>query len=181
VAEPLVESVPTVIVKLALVDPAETVADPGTVNSGLLLDKLTTTPPLGAAAESVTPHEVDVFEPRMEGHSEKPVTVGKGAATINPKLFDVTPLSDAVMFAEPTPTPAANPVPLIVAAPVLEELHVTWLVILAVELLLYVPVAVHWVVAPVVIEADPQVTAIDVSVGEAAACSWIVKLWEVLL
>lgn len=77
-AEPLVESVPTVIVKLALVDPAETVADPGTVNSGLLLDKLTTTPPLGAAAESVTPHEVDVFEPRAEGHSEKPVTVGAG-------------------------------------------------------------------------------------------------------
>ena len=44
----------TAAVKLALVAPAGTVMDEGTVTALLLLDRLTASPPLPAAAESVT-------------------------------------------------------------------------------------------------------------------------------
>ena len=66
VAEPAAEIVPAEAVKLALADPAPTVTDPGTVSSGLLLDKLTTAPPLGAAADSNTVHVVDWPEFRLD-------------------------------------------------------------------------------------------------------------------
>jgi hypothetical protein len=95
------------------------------------------------------------------------IEVSAGAVTVNPKLFDVIPLSEAVMLAEPTATPAASPEPLIVAAAVLEELHVTWLVMLAVELLLYVPVAVNCSLPPFVIELFGAVIAMEVSATAA--------------
>jgi hypothetical protein len=44
----------TVAVKLAVVDPAATATDAGTVTAELLLARLTANPPLGAAAFSVT-------------------------------------------------------------------------------------------------------------------------------
>jgi hypothetical protein len=44
----------TVAVKLAVVDPAATVTEAGTVTAELLLARLTANPPLGAAAFSVT-------------------------------------------------------------------------------------------------------------------------------
>lgn len=50
-----VEETPTAVaVKVALADPAGTVTATGTVTAGLLLDRLTGTPPPEAAAESVT-------------------------------------------------------------------------------------------------------------------------------
>jgi hypothetical protein len=56
---------------------------------------------------------------------------------------------------------------LIVAAAVLEERHVTWLVMLAVELSLYVPVAVNCSLPPFVIDPFGAIIAIDVNVGGA--------------
>lgn len=43
--------------KLAVVAPAATVTEAGTVTAALLLDRLTTVPPLGAAGLTVTVHE----------------------------------------------------------------------------------------------------------------------------
>jgi hypothetical protein len=100
VAEPAIENVPAIAAKLALVDPAETVTDPGTVSSELLLEpRLTTAPPLGAAAESDTLQVVDCPELRLNVRQLRADTVGNcvGAVTVNPKLFDVTPLSEAAM------------------------------------------------------------------------------------
>jgi hypothetical protein len=67
-------------VKPALVDPADTVTEPGTVsNDPLLEDKLTTAPPLGAAAERLTVQDVDCPELRLLGLHVTAVTVGNGA------------------------------------------------------------------------------------------------------
>lgn len=55
----------TVAVNPAVVDPAGTVTDPGTVTAPLLLDKLTASPPVPAAAESVTV-QASLPEPVME-------------------------------------------------------------------------------------------------------------------
>jgi hypothetical protein len=95
------------------------------------------------------------------------IEVSVGAVTVNPKLFDVTPLSEAAMLVDPAPTPVASPVPLIVATPVFDDLHVTWLVMLAVELSLYVPAAVNCSLPPFVIDPFGAIIAIDVNVGGA--------------
>jgi hypothetical protein len=60
-----VETAETVAEKLALVAPAATVRDAGTVTSVLLLDRLTESPPLAAAALRVTV-QVSVPAPVME-------------------------------------------------------------------------------------------------------------------
>ena len=62
------------------------------------------------------------------------IEVSAAAVTVRANVFEVTPLSDAVMFELPTPAPVARPVDEMVAAAVLEEFHVTVLVMLAVEL-----------------------------------------------
>ena len=54
VADPLVVIVPAVAVNVALVAPAGTVTDAGTVISALLLESVTTMPPVGAACLRVT-------------------------------------------------------------------------------------------------------------------------------
>jgi hypothetical protein len=54
-----------------------------------------------------------------------------------------TPLKDAVIVVVPAAMPVARPAEVIVAAAVFDELHVTELVIFAVEPLLYVPVAAN--------------------------------------
>jgi hypothetical protein len=84
VAEPAVEIVPAVAKKLALVDPAVTVTDAGTVSSEVLLNNVTTAPPLGAAAESETLQEVDWPELKLAMLHATPVNVGSaGAETTN--------------------------------------------------------------------------------------------------
>jgi hypothetical protein len=55
----------TVAVNPALVAPAGTVTDAGTVTALLLLERLTASPPVPAAAESVTVH-ASVPEPVMD-------------------------------------------------------------------------------------------------------------------
>jgi hypothetical protein len=63
------------------------------------------------------------------------IEVKGGGVTVKLKELEVIPLSDAEMVVDPAPTPVARPVlePM-VAKPVLEEFHVTWVVILATEL-----------------------------------------------
>jgi len=61
------EIVPAVAVKVTVVAPAATVTELGTANALLLLERLTTVPPLGAASESVTVQVVDVPEPTLVG------------------------------------------------------------------------------------------------------------------
>jgi len=63
--------------------------------------------------------------------------------TVNPKVLDVTPLNDAVIFEVPVPTPVARPVAEMVATPAAEDAHVTWAEMFEVELSLNVPVAVN--------------------------------------
>ncbi len=55
----------TLAMKFALVAPAATVTDPGTVTSELLLESATANPPLGAAAFNVAV-QLSVAEPVME-------------------------------------------------------------------------------------------------------------------
>ena len=62
------------------------------------------------------------------------IEVSVAVVTVSAKVFEVTPLNEAVMFELPTATPVARPVVEMVAAAVLEEFQVTVLVMLAVEL-----------------------------------------------
>jgi len=78
----------------------------------------------------------------------------------------VTPDRDAVILVVPAATPVAKPPADIVAAPVLELFQVTCVVMFAVELSEYVPIAVNCSVCPAVRLAGASgVTAIEVSVG----------------
>jgi hypothetical protein len=61
----------------------------------------------------------------------------------------------------PVPTPVANPVVLIIATEVLEELQVTEFVRFCVLPSLYVPVAVNCCVPPFAIDGFAGVTIID--------------------
>jgi hypothetical protein len=65
------------------------------------------------------------------------------AVTVNMKLFEVMPLSVAVMPVEPAAIPLARPPALIAATEVLEELHVTEFVRFWVEPSLNAPIAVN--------------------------------------
>jgi hypothetical protein len=70
-----------VAVKLALVEPAATVTEPGTVSSEPLLeDKLIEAPPLGAAAERLTMQDVNCPELRLLELHVIPVNVGNEGA-----------------------------------------------------------------------------------------------------
>src|ERR1700684_1770615 len=80
-------------------------------------------------------------------------------------MFDVTLLSVAVMFVEPTPVTVARPVDAIVAAAVFEDVHVTCVVRVCVVLSLEVPTALYCCVSPSATVADAGVTAIDCSVA----------------
>ena len=65
-----VVTVVVVAVNLTDVAPLPTLADCGTVSTGLLLFNATDIPPLGAALVSATEHVVDVFCPRVLGVQE---------------------------------------------------------------------------------------------------------------
>lgn len=80
--------------------------------------------------------------------------------TVRVAVLLVTPLKVAVMELLPVATPVAKPAELMVATDVLEELHVTLLVISAVDESEYVPVAVYCCVADTAAVAVAGVTAI---------------------
>ena len=78
---------------------------------------------------------------------------------------EVTPVKLAVILLVPVPTPVANPAALIVATVVVAEFHITWLVMFAVVVSLYVPVAVNCCVLPLEIDGLTGVIAMDFNVA----------------
>lgn len=77
---------PVVTVKLAVFDPAATVTFAGTVAAALLLERLTTTPPVGAVLRIVTV-PVEVLPPTTDvGRSVRPVT--GGALMVNVAVWE---------------------------------------------------------------------------------------------
>ncbi len=59
--------VPVVALKLAVVAAAATVTEAGTVSEVLLLDRVTSAPPAGAAFVRVTVQALVELDPRLEG------------------------------------------------------------------------------------------------------------------
>jgi hypothetical protein len=104
----------------------------------------------------------------VAGVTEIAVTV-LAAAVIVSTAVPLTPLRDAVMFVDPAATPVATPVALIVAADLLPDTHVAVDVTFAVELSLYVAVAVNCCVTPTAMLGVAGVTEIPVIVFVAAA------------
>ena len=81
----------------------------------------------------------------------------------------VLPFTDpcvALIVELPPATPVARPVELIVATPLLEDDHVTWLEMFWVELSLNVPVATNCCVEPEAIAGFAGVTVIEFNVAE---------------
>ena len=63
-----------VALKVAVVDPAATVTDAGTVSEALLLASVTLDPPAGAVWVNVTVHVLTALCPRLVGLHAKPET-----------------------------------------------------------------------------------------------------------
>lgn len=61
------DMVPAMAWKLAVVAPAATVTEAGTVKALLLSESVTTVPPVGAASDSVTVQVVEAPEPTVVG------------------------------------------------------------------------------------------------------------------
>jgi hypothetical protein len=98
---------------------------------------------------------------------EAMVLVGAGACTVSDEL-PVMPLRVAVMVAEPAVRAEARPAGVTVATAALDEVHVTDVETFAVELSLYVAVAMSCCVAPTAMLATGGVTARDVRVFAGA-------------
>ena len=63
--------------KPAMVAPANTVTDGGTVNTGVLLDSLINAPPVSAGLVSVTVHALVALGPRLAGtHASEDISTG---------------------------------------------------------------------------------------------------------
>jgi len=69
-------------VKFAVVAPAATVTDAGTVSAALFEESPTGEPPAGAARVRVTVHEVVPLEATELGEHDKPETAGAGGVTV---------------------------------------------------------------------------------------------------
>ena len=70
--------------KVALVEPAATVTDAGTVNAVELLESETTSPPVGAACESVTVQVDCVPELRDVGLQDRVLSEGQMTLKVAP-------------------------------------------------------------------------------------------------
>jgi len=94
----LLEAVPAVAVKLAVVEPLETVTDPGTLSVAALLVSVTAAPPAPAAFDSVTT-QVDVPpEPRLVGAHVSDVKAGSVVTSDNDCVWEL-PFNEAVTIA----------------------------------------------------------------------------------
>ena len=78
----MLDTVPAVAVKFAVVAPAVTVIEAGTVSAALFEESPTEAPPVNAARESVTV-QVDVPPDATElGEHDTPDTAGAGGVTV---------------------------------------------------------------------------------------------------
>ena len=104
-------TVPVEILNAALTDPAATVTDAGAVNIGApLFVNVTTAPPAGAAADSVTVHEVLAFEDNVVAVQLNPPTPVAGCSdslAVAEDPFNVA-VRIAVWFASTVPVEILN-------------------------------------------------------------------------
>jgi hypothetical protein len=78
----LLDTVPAVAVKLAVVAPATTVTEAGTGSAALFEESATEAPPVNAARDRVTV-QVEVAPETTElGEQDKPETAGAGGVTV---------------------------------------------------------------------------------------------------
>jgi len=75
-------TVPAVAVKFAVVAPAATITDAGTVSAALFEESPTEAPPARAADVSVTVQEEVAPEVTELGEHDKPETAGAGGVTV---------------------------------------------------------------------------------------------------
>ena len=83
-----VATVPAVTVKFAVVHPAGTVTDPGTVRAVLLLESVTAAPLVPATLESVTVQVALPPGPRLLAEQESAVTVGVVNTRLTEAVFE---------------------------------------------------------------------------------------------
>ena len=104
--------------------------------------------------------------------------------TVSTSMFETTPLCVAPTFVVPPVRPVAQPVGVIVATAVLEELHVAELVRFCVLPSLNVPVAVNCSVVPLAIEALAALMLIDCSVAAVTVKAMlfdVMPVWVALM
>ncbi len=92
----LLVTVPTVAMKVVVRPPAATVTEAGMIRAGLLADKITATPPLGAPEEIVTVQVELAPEAKLAGEHCRLEIVGAGGVTVTTAAPEVA-LSPAVM------------------------------------------------------------------------------------
>ena len=78
----MLDTVPAVALKFAVVAPAVTVTDAGTVRAALFDESPTEDPPVNAARDRVTVQVVVPLEANELGEQDKPETAGGGAVTV---------------------------------------------------------------------------------------------------
>jgi len=78
----LLATVPAVAVKLAVVAPAVTVTEAGTVSAALFEESPTEAPPVNAAEDNVTVQVVVAAEATELGEHDRPETAGGGGVTV---------------------------------------------------------------------------------------------------
>ena len=98
VADWLLEMVPAVAVKLPVLLEAATATEAGTAREELLLESATVVPPLGAALERVTVHELPAPDASVVGLQAREEIVITGATRLTDALA-VVPLREAVTVA----------------------------------------------------------------------------------
>ena len=79
-----------VAVKVAVVAPADTATEGGTVSNELLLASVTVEPPVGAVCVSVTVHVIVPLWPRLAGLHATPDT-STGACRLSPAVCELAP------------------------------------------------------------------------------------------
>jgi len=114
---------PVVALKVAEVPPAVTITDVGTVSTVFVFVRVTVAPPAGAAAVNATVQLVAPFAPRLLGLHVS-VDTDTDAVTVRP-VDPLIPPEVAWIVALPVATPVARPAAVMLATPVLLELHVT--------------------------------------------------------
>jgi len=122
VAVSLVETVPVVALKVALVAPAPTMTEVGTVRTGRSSERATAVPPVGAALEILTVHVLLALDPILVGLQDTEETVIVGAVRLT--VVVAVPLRVAVMvtvwLVETVPVVALK-VALVAPAPTVTE------------------------------------------------------------
>jgi hypothetical protein len=94
----LLETVPAVATKLAMVEPFATVTDPGTTSAAVLLESVTTAPPDPAAFESVATQFEAAPEARLVGKQATDIKAGGAESKVKDCVCE-PPFKEAVTTA----------------------------------------------------------------------------------